>query len=113
MTRPDALSLVSRLVELVTQLFTERVELARGELQDGARQAGRRAVLVLSGALLIAVGIAFFAGAAFMALGVLVRSPALRLSLVGLPLVAAGIYVVSRAARSASPKLEQRQLPPA
>ena len=97
MTRPDALSLLSRLVDLVTQLFTERVELARGELQDGARQAGRRAAWGIGGGLLIAIAVALFAAASVEALAPLVHNRALRLCLVALPVAAAGLILMRRA----------------
>jgi hypothetical protein len=96
MSKPDVMSLLSRLVDLLTRLFTERVELARGELQEGARTAGRRAVWMLAGGLVLAVGLAFFAGAAVEALAPLVHNRALRLCLVGLPLVVAGGLFVRR-----------------
>jgi Putative Actinobacterial Holin-X, holin superfamily III len=88
---------VSRLVELVTQLFTERVELARGELQVGARQAGRRAAWGIGGALLVAVAIALFAAASVEALAPLVHNRALRLCLVALPLAVVGLVLMRRA----------------
>jgi hypothetical protein len=97
MTRPDALSLVSRLVELVTQLFSERVELARGELQQGARLAGRRAAWGAGGGLLVAVAIALFAAASVEALATVIHNRALRLCLVALPLAVAGLALMRRA----------------
>ena len=97
MTRPDALSLVSRLVELTTQLFTERVELARGELQNGARQAGQRAAWGLGGGLLIAVSIALFAAASVEAMAPLIHNRALRLCIVAVPLAVAGLLLLRRA----------------
>jgi hypothetical protein len=95
--RGDFLSLVERLIDLLSKLFTERVALARGELQESARRAGRRASLGLAGALLCAVGLAFLGAAAVDALAPLVKSVWLRCLLVSLPFVASGAWLISRA----------------
>lgn len=97
MSRPDLLSLVSRLVDLSTRLIGERLELARGELSQGARLAGRRAAWGIGGGLLVAVAIAFFADASVEALAPLVQSRPLRLCLVAVPLLAFGIVFLLRA----------------
>jgi hypothetical protein len=90
--RGELISLLQRLVELLTRLFNERMELARGELHEGAR----RAVWVFAGGLFAAMGLAFFGAAAVEALAPLVRSRALRLCLVALPLFGAGAAILLR-----------------
>jgi hypothetical protein len=96
MSRPDLLTLVARLVDLSTRLFSERLELARGELSQGARQAGRRAAWGIGGGLLVAVATGLFAAASVEALAPLVRSRALRLCLVAAPLLCAGVVLLLR-----------------
>jgi hypothetical protein len=99
MVKNELMTLLSRLVELVTRLFNERMELARGELQEGASRAGRRATLALAGGLTLAVGVGFLGAAAVEALAPLLGNRALRLTLVALPFVAVGAWLVLRAAR--------------
>src|SRR5438094_627485 len=86
---------MSRLFELTTRLFTERIELARGELQETARVTSRRAVILLAGGLLCAVGLIFLGASAVEALGALVHNRGLRLLIVAVPFVAVGVGLVS------------------
>lgn len=106
----DFVSLVQRLLDLLSKLFTERVELAKNELQAGARRASRRAALAFAGGLFFAVGIAFAGAAAAEALAPLIHNLALRLLLIALPLVMVGAWLVARASsdRLAGPLTDDR-----
>jgi hypothetical protein len=90
--KSDLLSLITRLFELSTKLFNERVDLARGELQG----VGRRAIWLYAGGLMCAVGIAFLGAAAVELLGSWIHNRALRLFLVAVPLVAVGLFLILR-----------------
>jgi hypothetical protein len=100
-TASEMVALLERLVELLAKLFSERITLARAELQESARQAGRRAGLVLAGGLIGAVGVAFVAAALTESLRPLLASLSLRLFAVSLLLLGAGALVVRRALRPA------------
>jgi hypothetical protein len=94
--RDDLFSLLERLVELLTRLFTERVDAARGELTVRARGVLRGAAWAFAGGLLVAVGLAFAGAATVEALGGLIASRALRLVIVAASIVCAGAVVLRR-----------------
>jgi hypothetical protein len=98
MSRPDLISLITRLFELSTKLFSERIELAKGELRGGAAVGARRAAWFFVSGLSCAVGLVFVGLASVDALGHLINSRALRCLIVAVPFVAFGLYVLARAA---------------
>jgi hypothetical protein len=97
--RPDLIALLSRLVELLSRLWVERLDEARRQLEAGVQRAGRTAGLALAGALVLTVGLALVCVALVDALAPLVPSRPLRLTLVAAPLVLAGALALWRAGR--------------
>ena len=110
MTRPDLMALITRLFELSTKLFSERIELAKGELRESASLGARRAALFFVGGLICAVGLLLAGLSVVEALGYLINSRALRCLIVAVPCVAVGLYVLTRAAADhADHHREERQ----
>lgn len=88
-------SLFTELTRETATLFRQEVRLAKAELADKARQAGRGAAEMVVGGLVLFVALQALAAAAILALALAVQ-PWLAAVIVGLVLALGGILVLSR-----------------
>jgi hypothetical protein len=93
----NVVALLQRVADLGVQLVGNRIELASAELRASTVTAGRRLLVGAAGALVAAVGVALAALALVEGLAPLIEGRALRLLLVGAPLILGGALVLARA----------------
>lgn len=101
--RGDLSALVQRLASTLTRLFGERIDLAKLELRDEAERILAVLARLLLYAAALAVGLVLLSLAATDLLSPFIRSRALRLALVGIPLAAVGTRGALRLARALAP----------
>lgn len=101
--RGDLSALVQRLATTLTRLFGERIDLARLELRDEAERVLAVLAVLLLYAAAVAVGLVLLTLAATELLSPWIRSRALRLLVVGVPLLVVGVRGSLRLARTLAP----------
>lgn len=87
-------TLFSELTQETMSLFRKEIQLARSELTDKARQAGRGAAEIAAGAVLLLVALGALAAAAILGLATVVQ-PWLAAVIVGVVLALIGGIVLS------------------
>ncbi|MGE5514794.1 MAG: phage holin family protein [Bacteroidota bacterium] len=88
-------TLFSELTQETMSLFRKEIQLARSELTDKARQAGRGAAEVAVGAVLLLVAVGALAAAAILGLAQVVQPWLAALIVAGVLLVIGGIVVAN------------------
>lgn len=86
-------TLFSELTQETMSLFRKEIQLARSELTDKARQAGRGATEVAVGAVLLLVAVGALAAAAILGLALVVQPWLAALIVAGVLLLVGGIVV--------------------
>jgi uncharacterized membrane protein YqjE len=94
--RTNIVELLQRVADLLVKLIGGKIELATTQVRETAESVARRVAWAVVGALIATVGVALLALAAVDALAPLVASHALRLLLVGAPLLLAGALTLLR-----------------
>jgi hypothetical protein len=95
--RANIVDLLQRVVDLLVKLIGGKIELATSQVRETADSVSRRVIRGAAGALIATIGVTLLALAAVEALAPLIESRALRLLLIGAPLVGAGALISFRA----------------
>jgi hypothetical protein len=93
--RANIVDLLQRVVDLLVKLIGGRIELATAQVRETADSVSRRIIRAAAGALIATVGVTLLALAAVEALGPLIANRALRLLLIGAPLLGAGALILA------------------
>lgn len=88
-------TLFSELTQETMSLFRKEIQLARAEMTDKARQAGRGATEIAVGAVLLLVAVGVLAAAAVLGLSLVVQPWLAALIVAGVLLLVGGIVVAS------------------
>lgn len=102
-------TLFSELTQETVSLFRKEIALARSELTDKARQAGRGAAEIGIGAILLLVGVGALAAAAILGLALVVQPWLAALIVAGVLALVGGILVASGLSNVRSGNLAPRR----